>query len=96
MDFTTAKSLGYYFDRCIDLDFYNTDMEHIASLRTPKRGLKPTITIKGLFIEGGYAIDSYISIQNMAFDIDVWYPRLADIAFESVLERTSGSWNEWN
>ena len=73
MDFTTAKSLGYYFDRCIDLDFYNTDMEHIASLRTPKRGLKPTITIKGLFIEGGYAIDSYISIQNMAFDIDVSY-----------------------
>lgn len=73
MDFQTAKTLGYYFDRCIDLDFYDTDMEHVASLRTPKRGLKPTITIKGLFIEGGYAIDSYISIQNMAFDIDVAY-----------------------
>ena len=73
MDFETAKKFGYYFDRCIDLDFYNTDMEHIASLRTPKSGLKPTITIKGIFIEGGYAIDSYISIQNMAFDIDVSY-----------------------
>lgn len=73
MNFEVAKTIGYYFDRCIDLDFYNTDMEHIASLRTPKRGLKPTITIKGLFIEGGYAIDSYISIQNMAFDVDVAY-----------------------
>ena len=73
MDFETAKKVGYYFDRCIDLDFYNTDMEHIASLKTPKHGMKPTITIKGIFIEGGYAIDSYISIQNMAFDIDVSY-----------------------
>ena len=73
MDFLEAKTTGYYFDRCIDLDFYGTDMEHIASLKTPKRGLKPTITIKGLFIEGGYAIDSYISIQNMAFDIDITY-----------------------
>jgi hypothetical protein len=35
--------------------------------------MKPNITIKGLLIEGGYAIDSYISIQNMAFDIDVAY-----------------------
>lgn len=71
MDFQTARDQGYYFDRCIDLDFFDTAMEKLASLRTPKRGLKPTITIKGIFIEGGYAIDSYISIQNMAFDIDV-------------------------
>ena len=95
MDFTTAKTIGYYFDRCIDLDFYNTDMEHIASLKTPKRGLKPTITIKGLFIEGGYAIDSYISIQNMAFDIDVayigyikarmYYSCLSENTFDSVV-----------
>lgn len=73
MDFQTAREIGYYFDRCIDLVFYNTDMEVIGCLKTPKRGLKPTITIKGLLIEGGYAIDSYISIQNMAFDIDVAY-----------------------
>lgn len=73
MDFEMARTFGYYFDRCIDLDFYNTDMEYVASLKTPKRGLKPTITIKGLFIEGGYTVDSYISIQNMAFDIDVAY-----------------------
>lgn len=73
MDFQTARELGYYFDRCIDLTFYNTDMEYIGKLKTPTRGLKPTITIKGLLIEGGYAIDSYISIQNMAFDIDIAY-----------------------
>ncbi len=73
MDFQTAREQGYYFDRCIDLIFYNTEMERIAVLKTPERGLKPTITIKGTFIEGGYAIDSYISIQNMAFDVDVAY-----------------------
>lgn len=73
MDFQYATEVGYYFDRCIDLTFYNTDMEYIGKLVTPKHGIKPTITIKGLLIEGGYAIDSYISIQNMAFDIDVAY-----------------------
>jgi hypothetical protein len=71
MDFEIAKQFGYYFDRCIDLTFYDTDMGFMAKLDTPKRGMKPTITIKGTFIEGGYAIDSYISIQNMAFDIDI-------------------------
>lgn len=73
MDFQYARKVGYYFDRCIDLTFYDTDMKFISCLKTPKHGLKPTITIKGLLIEGGYAIDSYISIQNMAFDIDVAY-----------------------
>lgn len=73
MDFEYAKDVGYYFDRCIDLTFYDTDMEFIACLKTPAHGMKPTITIKGLFIEGGYAIDSYISIQNMAFDVDIAY-----------------------
>lgn len=73
MDFQTAREVGYYFDRCIDLTFYNTDMEYIGTLVTPKIGMKPTITIKGLFIEGGYSVDSYISVQNMAFDIDVAY-----------------------
>lgn len=73
MDFQIAREIGYYFDRCIDLTFYDTDMNYIGKLKTPAHGLKPTITIKGIFIEGGYAIDSYISIQNMAFDVDVAY-----------------------
>lgn len=73
MDFQDALEYGYYFDRCIDLVFYNSTMEPIAYLNTPKRGLKPTITIKGVSIEGEYAIDSYISIQNMAFDVDIAY-----------------------
>lgn len=73
MTFQEACEYGYYFDRCIDLTFYDTDMNYICTLKTPEHGLKPTITIKGLLIEGGYAVDSYISIQNMAFDIDVAY-----------------------
>lgn len=71
MDIQDATRIGYYFDRCIDLTFYDTDMEFLGKLTTPPHGLKPTITIKGLLIEGGYAIDSYISIQNMAFDVDI-------------------------
>lgn len=71
MDIQYATEIGYYFDRCIDLTFYDTDMEFLGKLTTPAHGLKPTITIKGLLIEGGYAIDSYISIQNMAFDVDI-------------------------
>ena len=71
MDIQYATEIGYYFDRCIDLTFYDTDMGFLGKLTTPAHGLKPTITIKGLLIEGGYAIDSYISIQNMAFDVDI-------------------------
>ena len=73
MNFQIARDSGYYFDRCIDLTFYDTEYNFIGMLKTPSSGMKPTITIKGLLIEGGYAIDSYISVQNMAFDIDVAY-----------------------
>lgn len=73
MDLQDALEYGYYFDRCIDLVFYDSDMNPIAYLNTPKRGLKPTITIKGTLTEGGYSVDTYISIQNMAFDVDIAY-----------------------
>lgn len=62
---------GYYFDRCIDLYFYNDKHELLATLKTPPRSFKPSITVKGEYIEGQYAISSYISIQNMAYDVDV-------------------------
>lgn len=71
MDFQTAYSLGYYFDRCIDLEFYDSNNTFMASLKTPKKGMKPSITVKGELIEGSYAISSYISIQNMAYDINI-------------------------
>lgn len=71
MDFQTAYNLGYYFDRCIDLEFYDSQMNFMSQLKTPKRGLKPSITVKGKLIEGSYAINSYISIQNMSYDINV-------------------------
>lgn len=71
MDYQTALENGYYFDRCIDLDFYDENMVLLARLRTPTRGLKPSITVKGEFIEGGYAISSFISVQNMSYDVDV-------------------------
>lgn len=92
MDFQEACEMGYYFDRCIDLTFYDTDMNYICKLKTPERGLKPTITIKGILIEGGYAIDSYISIQNMAFDIDVAYVGYikAKMYYSGLAERIGG------
>lgn len=71
MDFEKAHELGYYFDRCIDLEFYDSNKNFMAALRTPKRGMKPSITVKGELIEGSYAISSYISIQNMSYDVNV-------------------------
>lgn len=92
MDFQEIVGYGYYFDRCIDLTFYDTDMNYICSLKTPEHGLKPTITIKGLLIEGGYAIDSYISIQNMAFDVDVAYVGYikAKMYYSGLVEKSGG------
>lgn len=71
MDFQNAVNLGYYFDRCIDLYFYDSEKTLLGSLRTPKSSLKPSITVKGEFIEGEYAISSYVSVQNMAYDVDI-------------------------
>lgn len=71
MDFQTSVNLGYYFDRCIDLDFYDSDRNLMGSLYTPSKGIKPSITVKGTLIEGSYAISSYISIQNMSYDINI-------------------------
>lgn len=70
-DFQNVFNNGYYFDRCIDLEFYNAKGELLAVLETPKKGMKPSITVKGTFIEGSYAISSYVSIQNLAYDVNV-------------------------
>lgn len=69
--FTNALRNGYYFDRAIDLVFYDSERKPICALKTPKRGIKPSIVVKGTMIEGSYSINSYISIQNMMYDIDI-------------------------
>lgn len=71
MEFQDAVDLGYYFDRCVDLYFYDDNKTLLGILKCPKRSIKPSITVKGEFIEGEYAISSYISVQNMAYDVDV-------------------------
>lgn len=71
MDFQSAREIGYYFDRCVDLEFYSTSMQFLGKLVTPKRGMKPTITIKGKLIPGDYSINSFIMVQNMTYDIDI-------------------------
>lgn len=71
MDFQACSDMGYYFDRCVDLWFYDSNNYYLGCLKTPKTGIKPSITVKGTLIEGSYAISSYISVQNMGYDIDV-------------------------
>ena len=91
MDFQEAINNGYYFDRCIDLEFFNIRYEPLARLKCPTRGMKPSITIKGNFIAGNYSVDSYISIQNMAFDIDINAVAfiLASMYYSGIEESTS-------
>lgn len=71
MKMQDAVNNGYYFDRCIDLYFYDDQKSLLGSLKCPPRSFKPSITVKGEFIEGEYAISSYISVQNMSYDVDV-------------------------
>lgn len=71
MNIQNAVNNGYYFDRCVDLYFYDSQKNLLGSLVCPKRSFKPSITVKGEYIEGEYAISSYISIQNMSYDVDV-------------------------
>lgn len=69
--FENVLKSGYYFDRAIDLHLYDSSRKLLAVIKTPKSGIKPSITVKGVMIEGSYAVNSYISIQNMAYDINV-------------------------
>ena len=70
-EFQQSFNKGYYFDRCIDLEFYDEDRTLISRIITPPKGFKPSIAVKGTFIEGSYAISSYVTIQNMAYNINV-------------------------
>lgn len=62
---------GIYFDRAIDLIFYNDNMKPLYYLKTPKTGYKPEIIIKGTLIENSYAVDSYIAITNLSYDVNI-------------------------
>lgn len=69
--FEEAMKSGIYFDRCIDLQAFDEDMNYLWALNTPKSGYKPDITVRGSLIEGSQAISSFISITNLAYDADI-------------------------
>lgn len=70
-DYMMAMGYGYYFDRCVDLEFYDGNGNKVYELKTPKNGIKPSVTIKGSLIEGAYGVDTSISIQNMSYSVDI-------------------------
>ena len=71
ISFLESVNNGIYFDRCIDLTFYDEDMNPKGYLKTPEVGYKPDITIKGTLIEGSYSISSFISITNLSYEFDI-------------------------
>ena len=71
ISFLESVHNGIYFDRCIDLTFYDENMNPKGYLKTPEVGYKPDITIKGTLIEGSYSISSFISITNLSYEFDI-------------------------
>lgn len=71
ISFLKSVQNGIYFDRCIDLTFYDENMNPKGYLKTPEVGYKPDITIKGTLIEGSYSISSFISITNLSYEFDI-------------------------
>lgn len=69
--YSKAMANGYYFDRCIDLVFYDENFKILYRLSTPIKGIKPSILVKGTLVAGSQAISSYVSISNMSYSIDV-------------------------
>lgn len=84
---------GIYFDRCIDLTFYDENMNANYFLKTPEVGYKPDITIKGTLIEGSYSISSFISITNLSyeFDINSIYYIKARMYYRGLIGKTVGN-----
>lgn len=77
-DFQKVARNGYYFDYCVDLVFYDSAYGFLAQIKTPEQGFKPEITVKGTMIEGSYAINSFVTVRNMSYEIDI--NRIAYIA----------------
>lgn len=71
ISFLKSVQNGIYFDRCIDLTFYDENMNPKGYIKTPEVGYKPDITIKGTLIEGSYSISSFISITNLSYEFDI-------------------------
>lgn len=71
ISFLESVHNGIYFDRCIDLTFYDENMNIKGYLKTPEVGYKPDIMIKGTLIEGSYSISSFISITNLSYEFDI-------------------------
>lgn len=93
ISFLESVHNGIYFDRCIDLTFYDENMTPKGYLKTPEVGYKPDITIKGTLIEGSYSISSFISITNLsyAFDINSIYYIKARMYYRGLKGKTVGN-----
>lgn len=93
ISFLESVQNGIYFDRCIDLTFYDENMTPKGYLKTPEVGYKPDITIKGTLIEGSYSISSFISITNLsyAFDINSIYYIKARMYYRGLTGKTVGN-----
>lgn len=93
ISFLESVQNGIYFDRCIDLTFYDENMNVKGVLKTPEVGYKPDITIKGTLIEGSYSISSFISITNLSyeFDINSIYYIKARMYYRGLTGRTVGN-----
>lgn len=55
-----------YFDRCIDLTLYDNSGRVMQTIRTPKWGPKPDITVKGMVVAGDTGIDTEVAITNFS------------------------------
>lgn len=65
-ELSDAFSIGkQFFDRCIDLDFYNATGTKLATIKTPESGPKPDIVVKGTMLGGGTSIQNDVTITNM-------------------------------
>lgn len=97
ISFLKSVQNGIYFDRCIDLTFYDENMNPKGYLKTPEVGYKPDITIKGTLIEGSYSISSFISITNLsyAFDINSIYYIKARMYYRGLKGKTVGNLEDY-
>lgn len=60
-----------YFDKCIDLIFFDDDGARLGALETPFSGPKPDITIKGTLISISSAISTDITVVNLERDFPI-------------------------
>ena len=66
-----SQFTSYYYDKLIDITFYDEAGSVLATLKTPRSGRKPEIVVSGTMIAGNQIIQTNVVITNLEPEFNI-------------------------